>query len=598
MFTFLVPKGTTWDAPLLGDNFVAANIPSSQVFNPRKQQHDVLSQPLLDPNNVTVSAFGSSSWAVSGAFTTHGAAMLASDMHLGLHVPNIWYRISLLWSDQDLPTTQHHVTGITLPGIPVLIAGSNGSIAWSFTNSYGDWSDLIVIEKASEKTNDYLTQTGRRAMTSAVEVIKVRGAADEKVTIQSTLWGPVIDQDYKGNSRVLRWTAHNFDATNIALYELEKAKDVSQALTIANRSGIPAQNFIVVDNQGSIAWTIAGWMPQRQESSKLTPVNWRDLHSDRQLRLALDEYPRIVNPPSGKLWTANNRIVDGAMLAKIGDGGFVLGARAKQIRDALLPLKKVDEQALLDIQLDTKALFLARWQQLILNVLTDDVQKSHPQRRTFREFVAQWGGHASIDSVGYRMVRAFRLFLAEHVFATLLQECKKADPDFNYMAYAQWEGPLWKLVTEKPMHMLDATFSTWEEQMVSVIDETIAYFEEKEGSLAGSTWGERNRLAMSHPFSAVFPLLSSLLDMPQESLPGDTDMPRVQAPQFGASERMIVAPGFEGEGIFHMPGGQSGHFLSPHYRDGHEAWVEGKATPFLPGAPVYEQRLEPIPMAF
>jgi len=72
-------------------------------------------------------------------------------------------------------------------------------------------------------------------------------------------------------------------------------------------------------------------------------------------------------------------------------------------------------------------------------------------------------------------------------------------------------------------------------------------------------------------------------------------MPRVQLPWAGASQRMVVSPGREDEGFFHMPGGQCGHFLSPHYRDGHEAWAKGQATPFLPGPPVHTLELVPTP---
>ena len=79
------------------------------------------------------------------------------------------------------------------------------------------------------------------------------------------------------------------------------------------------------------------------------------------------------------------------------------------------------------------------------------------------------------------------------------------------------------------------------------------------------------------------PLLSRWLDVPAEPLPGDSGMPRVQGVTFGASERFVVSPGRESEGIFHMPGGQSGHPMSPHYQAGHEAWVNGEPTPFLPG---------------
>ena len=70
-------------------------------------------------------------------------------------------------------------------------------------------------------------------------------------------------------------------------------------------------------------------------------------------------------------------------------------------------------------------------------------------------------------------------------------------------------------------------------------------------------------------------------------------MPRVQTPGAGASQRMVVSPGREADGIFHMPGGQSGHPLSPHYRDGHRAWALGEPTPFLPGEPIHILSLHP-----
>jgi penicillin amidase len=70
-------------------------------------------------------------------------------------------------------------------------------------------------------------------------------------------------------------------------------------------------------------------------------------------------------------------------------------------------------------------------------------------------------------------------------------------------------------------------------------------------------------------------------------------MPRVQSPTQGASERLVVSPGREAEGIFHMPGGQSGHPLSPYYRAGHEAWVKGEPTPLLPGPAQHTLTLKP-----
>ena len=106
-----------------------------------------------------------------------------------------------------------------------------------------------------------------------------------------------------------------------------------------------------------------------------------------------------------------------------------------------------------------------------------------------------------------------------------------------------------------------------------------------QGPLHERTWGERNTAAICHPTTLALPaLFGRWLCMPRQPLPGDRDMPRVQGPAFGASQRMVVAPGHEADGIVQMPGGQSGHPLSPYWGVGHDDWVQGRPAPFLPGA--------------
>jgi penicillin amidase len=110
--------------------------------------------------------------------------------------------------------------------------------------------------------------------------------------------------------------------------------------------------------------------------------------------------------------------------------------------------------------------------------------------------------------------------------------------------------------------------------------------------LAAATWGRRNTAKIAHPIaSALPPFLARWLAVPPDMLPGDNNMPRVAGPNFGQSERLTVSPGKEEQGIFNMPGGQSGHPLSPFFLDGHQAWVTGQATPLLPGAPAHTLRL-------
>ena len=117
---------------------------------------------------------------------------------------------------------------------------------------------------------------------------------------------------------------------------------------------------------------------------------------------------------------------------------------------------------------------------------------------------------------------------------------------------------------------------------------------DQSGPLAARTWGERNTAAICHPLAGAIPLIGRhLLCMPAEPLPGDSMMPRVQGPGFGASQRMVVAPGHEADGIAHMPGGQSGHPLSPFWGAGHDDWARGRASPFLPGETRHQLLLSP-----
>jgi penicillin amidase len=150
------------------------------------------------------------------------------------------------------------------------------------------------------------------------------------------------------------------------------------------------------------------------------------------------------------------------------------------------------------------------------------------------------------------------------------------------------------MVQEKPAHLLNPHFDSWDHLLVAAVDDVTAQLDHQNIALAHATWGQRNTARIQHPLASALPAwLTGWLNMPADQLPGDSNMPRVQGPTFGASERFVVSPGHEAEGIFHMPGGQSGHPLSPYYRAGHAAWVHGDATPFLPGATVHTLELKP-----
>jgi penicillin amidase len=533
--------------------------------------------PLLGRNN----------WAVAGAHTAHGGALLADDMHLGIRVPNTWYRASFEWPDASQPGQSHHVTGVTLPGTPAVIVGSNTFVAWGFTNTEGDWSDLVVIESEPGDPEAYRTLQGPRRFEHTTETIAVKDAAEVRIDVVSTIWGPVIDRDHLGRVRAQAWVPHRPGGVNLALLGLERSRTLEEAMTVANVSGAPAQNFTCADRTGRIGWTVLGRIPRRVGFDGRLPVSWADGTKRWDGWLEPVEYPRVLDPPGGRIWTANNRVVGGAMLAQMGDGGYDLGARAGQIKRGLLAIERASEEDMLKVQLDDRALFLARWRDLLLQVLTPATVGSDARRAESRRLAEAWGGRASVDSAGYRIVRAFRLEAASQVLGALTAAAKKADDRFDWGDHRQWEAPLWTLVTERPAHLLNPAYASWDAQLLTAVDESLARLARDEGALAERTWGERNTGAFRHPLSRAVPALGRFLDLPADQLPGDSNMPRFQSPGAGASERLVVSPGREASGLFHMPGGQSGHPLSPHYRDGHAAWVLGEPTPFLPGPAIH-----------
>lgn len=152
---------------------------------------------------------------------------------------------------------------------------------------------------------------------------------------------------------------------------------------------------------------------------------------------------------------------------------------------------------------------------------------------------------------------------------------------------------MWALLEERPLHLLNPRFASWDELLQAACDEVVRATDKQGVSMDKANWGLRNTAQIRHPLSSSLRWLSGWVDMPADRLPGGDDMPRVQNPRHGASERMVVSPGREAEGFFHMPGGQSGHPLSPHYRAGHEAWVSGLPTPLLPGKVATTLQLTP-----
>ena len=577
-YRFLTASGGSWDAPIAGPALDWPKTPSSADIDLRTLDRSLFKVPAEKEKNTP----GSNSFAVSGQLAG-GAALVANDMHLDLRVPGLWFRARAIYPNPRRAGKTVDVTGASLPGTPAIIAGSNRQIAWGFTNSYADTVDWVRVVRDPEHPDRYRAPDGDRMIEKHEEIIRVHGGADEKLEVEDTEWGPVIGKDVDDTPLALAWAAQQPGVFNFGLQKLELAENADEAVAIAQAAGVPPQNFVVGDRHGNIAWTIAGRLPNRVgDYDARLPADFS--HEGTGWDGWLDEksYPLIANPPWQRVWTANQRITEDPWLAVLGDGGYDIGARAGQIRDDLRSQDHFGPEDMLAIQLDDRALFLARWKDLLVLELSR-APKSE-LRAKIEKALGDWNGRASIDSVAYRVVKAWRGEVMDTVLDGFAAKAREKFPDFALPTLPQAEHAVWQLVSEHPPNLLPPGYADWDALLIACIDRAAAKLDSQDGGIAARTWGERNTMRIAHAVSRALPaFLARQLDMPPDRLPGDRDMPRVQSPTFGASERFAVAPGDEEHGYFMLAGGQSGHPLSPYYGAGHADWALGKPTPFLPG---------------
>ncbi|WP_028025300.1 penicillin acylase family protein [Enterovibrio calviensis] len=518
--------------------------------------HNIDDSPLVGSNN----------WAVGGSLTRNGLAMLSDDMHLGINVPVIWYRAQLNFQ-QDGQARQ--ITGVTLPGAPAVVVGANGHIAWGFTNGYmdtADWYELGTKDETTFVSEDIPIKEG-----------------DHKYLLEMSEIGPVATMG--GKKYALSWVAYQRYAVNLNLLNLETSQTVDAALSASKETGIPVQNMVVADKEGNVGWQATGAIPDRRKPAQ-KPLS--SSQYDQAWQNQAQDIPFVVNPKRSMVWTANSRVVSTKQDERFGNGGYALGARSTQIKQRLFEKDVFDPEDFYRLQLDNEAYFLDRWHAVLLAVLETD-------RDRFAEdiqAIENWQRCACADSVGYTLVRKYRDALIDVLFAPIETQLIKNRLSLGVLE-RQLEPALWQLVSEKPESWLPNGYSAWDEFFADTYEKTrdglmLKTTGHVDGSLQALRWGDVNQLKVQHPFSRQIPMLSTLLDMPNVAGFGDRYMPAVQGHAFGASQRLIVQPGDEINGILTLPGGQSGHPLSPFYRKGFDEYVEQASTPLLPDQPIYQ----------
>jgi penicillin amidase len=279
------------------------------------------------PTPFTLPDSASNAWAVDGSHTATGAPLLAGDPHLGYGFPSVWYLARIA-------TPGGVLVGATAPGVPFLVLGHNGHIAWSFTTTGADTQDLFVETPVDEA--QYQTPDGPKPFAVHEEHIRVRGAPDEVLTVRETRHGPVISDLVPGKGPVLALAATELlagDTAAAGLYALNHAKDVAAAGLAAPEITSPVQNLTVADGK-AIGLFVTGRVPIRAAGDGSRAVPGADGAHDWTGFAEGEQLPHYVGPDSGRLVNANERVAPADFPVFLGRDWYD-DDRARRIRELL-----------------------------------------------------------------------------------------------------------------------------------------------------------------------------------------------------------------------------------------------------------------------
>ena len=563
---------------------------------------------------------GSNEWVVAGSRTASGQAMLSNDMHLAHQIPNIWYEI-------DMKAPGFHAAGVSVPGIPFVVAGHNEHVAWGFTSLYGDTQDIYV-----EKTNgqdQYLGTDGAwHPFEHDEETIHVRWGRDVTVDVERTDHGVVITPLIPGERRTLAldWTAYSPQAKGFPLLAMDTAANWQDFRTALESWWGPTQNVVYADDEGNIGYQAVGVIPLRPNGLEGVPI--ADRAHEWAGFIPFDQLPTAYDPPVGLLATANARVtpdnpsppITGApvvpaggsgppaaggpvALAEPAAGGATTAAipqltlewgepyRNERIWKWLEPKDKLTPADMLTLQTDVYSEVDQEIAQRLAYGI-DHASHADSQLRQAADLLRSWDGVVGVDSAPAAIVAA-----AKAVFYPMLLE-PKLGPEWRHYLWGESIYAGEQILMNEPAAWLPPGYASWDDFLADMVRQGLK-FDHAPHDLSQWRYGYAHPVDVEHPLFGLVPWFRDWTGTGAQPQSGDTTTVKQVARTFGPSQRFTIDWSNVDAATENIVMGESGDPLSPYYRDQWEYWYGGKtfALPFtdaaVTAATAHTLRLEP-----
>ena len=534
----------------------------------------------------TVSGLGSNGWVISGAHTESGKPLLANDPHLRLEVPSVWYLA-------HISTPEFEVVGATLPGLPFPLLGRTRHLAWGFTNTGPDVQDLFIERIDPDDPTRYLTPEGSVPFTLRPETIHVSGEEPVELLVRETRHGPVvsdvIDESAEflepGHVLAFAWTALDEDDLSAqALVNATSATDPESFVEALRDLAVPQQTIVFADREGNIGYVAPGRVPIRASGQGHMPApGWTGTH-DWVDRVPYEALPGENNPASGRIVSANNRMVEDDYPYYLSDD-WTAPYRARRIEALLEARPKHDVASFAAIQQDQVSLAAERLAPVLLRLAKP---RGNPGRDALNLLI-QWDygmGREAPEPLIYMA------WLRELMHALFADELGDVFEDY-------WNirtEVIHRALTERTQWCDDVTTAAEQETCAGVVTRALTvsleYLAVTYGhDMADWRWGEAHAVNMKSRILGEVPAVGSWFEIDMES-GGEketvnaggfdvADPERPFAQNHGAGYRAVYDLAEPERSVFIISTGQSGNPLSGHYADYAQDWRDGRYLPML-----------------
>ncbi|HVP54065.1 MAG TPA: penicillin acylase family protein [Candidatus Eisenbacteria bacterium] len=504
---------------------------------------------------------GSNNWVVSGAHTVSGKPLLSNDMHLELRLPNTWYEAHLICGDFD-------VVGVTLPGMPYVIVGHNRYVAWGFTN-LGPAVEDIYIEKFNDK-GEYLTPQGWVQPEHRKEIIRVKGKPEVNVDVVVTRHGPIISSLVPGETRqlALQSIIYKDGAESIPFFKVNLAKNWDEFRAAFSTFGAPGQNVVYADMDGHIGYQATGLVPIRASGDGSVPVPGDTDAYEWTGFIPYDQMPRVFDPPSGVIATANGRVTPDGYPYPMSiewESPF----RTERIYKLLGKQKKYSPADMLAIQTDVVSEFDRYCAERFVYAI-DHTPKASERAKAAADLMRGWDGTMDTDSAAPTVA-----FYSRGKLNELLLRPKLGD---DWKQYTRWfMNPVWleNILSHQPAQWFPDGYANYDELLVAAVEAAVA--DPKTPSpLSRWTWGRVHQIDVKHPFWSNFPILKRGAGPGPHPLSGDGLTVKQAGERFGPSERFTADMSNLDNSTLNIVNGESGNLFDEHYNDQWDAYYHGR----------------------